>query len=132
MGGPKSPESATKTDSLLSKRKERAENSPPTSTMNTEFKDHLAEIDELLGESPQKQLNLASCVRNINKEEEGNATKRQKTGEDTYLVLPTVSLPEIKLEENVCIELIDIKDEASGPSTVSFAPIIEPDREFSF
>jgi hypothetical protein len=45
----KSPESATKTEVLLSKRKEREEDS---------FKDHLMEIDELLGESPIKQLPL--------------------------------------------------------------------------
>jgi hypothetical protein len=43
----KSPESATKTESILCKRKEKEEDS---------FKDHLMEIDELLGESPTKQL----------------------------------------------------------------------------
>ena len=40
---------------------------------------------------------------------------------------------ETKQDESMAgIEISDIKDEASGPSTVSFAPIIEQDREFSF
>ena len=66
MGGPKSPESAAKTESLLVKRKDRETNSP---SGMPEFKDHLMEIDELLGESPQKQ-GSSSYIRNINKEEE--------------------------------------------------------------
>lgn len=28
--------------------------------------------------------------------------------------------------------MLDGREEASGPSTVSFAPMLEPDREFSF
>lgn len=45
----------------------------------------------------------------------------------------TVVIMETKQDDSMAgIEISDIKDEASGPSTVSFAPIIEQDREFSF
>jgi hypothetical protein len=65
-------------------------------------------------------------VRNLNIEEgpEGSQ-KRLKTDEPVLLL-------ETKDESMAGIEISDIKDEASGPSTVSFAPIIEQDREFSF
>lgn len=65
-------------------------------------------------------------MRNLNIEEgpEGSQ-KRLKTDEPVLLL-------ETKDESMAGIEISDIKDEASGPSTVSFAPIIEQDREFSF
>ncbi len=72
----------------------------------------------------------SSCVRNLyNDEGPEGSHKRVKTEEPS----PPVLLLETKQDESmVGIEISDIKDEASGPSTVSFAPIIEQDREFSF
>jgi hypothetical protein len=110
----KSPESACKSESVLAKRKEReeAEDAQPLPV----YKDHLMVLDELLGESS------AQKVTNVPQLE--SPTKRIKTEE------PLISLINPKKEEP--IEDNDMHDEPSGPSSVSFAPILEQDREFSF
>ena len=69
----------------------------------------------------------SSCVRNLNVEEGPEGSQKRLKTEDPIILLET------KQDESMAaIEILDIKDEASGPSTVSFAPIIEQDREFSF
>jgi hypothetical protein len=66
-------------------------------------------------------------VRNLNIEEGPEGSQKRLKIEEPVLMLET------KQDDGMAgIEISDIKDEASGPSTVSFAPIIEQDREFSF
>jgi len=65
-------------------------------------------------------------VRNLNIEEGPEGSQKRLNTDEPVLLLET------KDESMAGIEISDIKDEASGPSTVSFAPIIEQDREFSF